>query len=209
MDYKEALTIGRVAEGTIKCTFATLYDKNGERLFSIQRVPALKFQDKLYDENGYFKGYDKERFEYFAKVAETARGDFDYSIQLGIVYASGQPQDGKLVPVKLTDEAYVYLRNAIMTSKKYPVTEVVERKLKSGLIVKEKVTTYEVKAKYKHILDLMDQDSLTAEPMFYIKPIAFDWHASVVSDSNYENADKKFSYAKKILFIALAANLIQ
>ena len=37
MKYKEALQIGTQAEGTIQCTYATIYDANHRPLFSLQR----------------------------------------------------------------------------------------------------------------------------------------------------------------------------
>lgn len=225
MTYQEALTIGSKAEGTIKCTYATLYDKNGNPLFSIQKSKPYRWTSNLYDENGVYTGIDEEHLKQFVEVAETRFGDgFLYSMELAIVEVEGNVSDSKLVPCTLLYDTYVYLANAIMASHKYPITiKEVTQLSEDGLQGKTPTTAvtyrtvgYNYKKKYKDLLKLLQLHVTKGEP-FYIKPIAFDWHPTQVRDQNYSDdsamarlreKESRLKKAKRMLFLALTSNAL-
>ncbi len=123
MNYCEALKIGKKAEGTIKCTFATIYDEDGKGLFSLQRVKAQYGVE-------YKNGYSMESKEsdmtitqlspdiYFTDAGfgganQTHDSDITGGITFDIplVYAM-QISNDRLVPAKLTEKAIEIIQNA-------------------------------------------------------------------------------------------------
>lgn len=119
MTYQEALNTSTMAEGTIKCTYAQIFDKNGELLYTIQAVSPKKWMEKLYDEYGTFTGVEEERLLNFIEATDSG---FDYSLQVALVKVEGEPSTSKLVPCTLLYDTYVYLQNAILASKKIAYT---------------------------------------------------------------------------------------
>lgn len=114
MRYKEALNIGSVCEGTIQCTYATIYDASGKGLFSLQRKQATRFYN-------YTSGGD-------VFITDTGKGvdfgmndgspfsgtDIDgrITIEMPLVYVT-EHSDATLVPAHLTDEAIEIITRAL------------------------------------------------------------------------------------------------
>ena len=102
MKYKAAFNIGSQIEGTIQCTYATIFDATGRALFSIQSKVSNKLMAAI-TQTG-----DRESMEMY----------FDFPM----VVADGYSAD-RLVPATLTYEAqdliYQYVNNASGTKKKY------------------------------------------------------------------------------------------
>lgn len=219
MTYQEALKIGKEAEGTIKCTYAELYDKDGTKLFSIQRVKPQK--KTVHDTNE----------EYDSQTVKLGSGlyDIDSSIQLSLVLAEGNPANSRLVPVTLMYDTYTYIVDALKSSHKYPIIkEHIYYKTINGKtyekgslippddrideskppIITREITGYEYKAKYKKLIALLDEHILGNKP-FYVKPVAFDWHATKARESaEYKAKFTDLSKAKKLFALALLSNVL-
>lgn len=147
MKYREALQVGTQAEGTIQCTFATIYDKDGNALFSLQRK---RFEDSdayremvmkygegyegeyegntTFTENYVYTGDGKEGIIMWADSAHglTVGGDGGSNTKpVGIItfdvplVVVNQYSADKLVPCKLLYPTVEYLRRTIQSSKKY------------------------------------------------------------------------------------------
>lgn len=202
MTYQEALRIGTKAQGTIKATYAELYDENGKKLFSIQKKQPRKYVQKLYDEKGKFIGND----EYTQQYVQLTEDGMDYSLDLAIVeaYASELSTD-KLVPCYLLYDTYVYLKAAIEASRKYPFTE--EREVeRDGKTIIERVDSYVYGDKYNYLLQKMESQVLSGEP-FYVKPLAFDWHPVAINKEEVEEQKKEFDKTKLLALAAVAVVL--
>ena len=141
MKYKQALTVGTQAEGTIQCTYATLYDKRGRALFSLQRKNFE--QSDAYLEYLHEYGYDgtaqygdnktiAENYVYTADGQEGVilwdmhgRGQVDIdnaptgliTFDVPLVAVDSYSPD-RLVPCKLLLPAVEYLQRTIKSAKK-------------------------------------------------------------------------------------------
>ena len=200
MTYEEALRIGTKAQGTIKCTYATLYDsldaetgggKNSKgkgTLFSLQKAKPHKFYRKLYDDNGMWTGYDETTaLEY---ISVNSYGNVDYALEdIAVVQVEGEPATTKLVPCMLLYDTYNYIRNALTASgmvnhvtwEKTPVMDETYfgpggriDTTKLPLVYKKKVeSAYD--ARTQRLLDILQDCYINKKPI-YVKPAAFDWH---------------------------------
>ena len=176
MTYQEALQQGATAEGTIKCTYAILYDEEGNKLFSIQRTLPHKWKDKLLDENGRFIGINEDGLTVITDTTKYA--------DLGLVYVNGAPKDEKIVPCKITDTAYVYLTNLIVS------------KQTSGMGIQ-----------YKKLLDLLKKSALDGKAYFYVNKEAFDWHITSTQKTSKSGSDKSIIAAGLALLLAVTSDM--
>ena len=229
MTYEEALRIGTMAEGTIKCTYAELFsDVTGkDKLFSIQRAKPHKFYKKLYNDDGVFVGYDETTALEYINV--NGSGGLDYALEdIAIVQVDGDPVNTSLVPCKLLYDTYVYIINAITASGKYSrVTWEKHETLKANAqhpndynvtYTKNIESFYD--ARTKRLLDILQDYYIHKKPI-YVKRAAFDWHpielredATSSDTTNTETTEtitekkKKKDNALKLLLLALASNFI-
>ena len=95
MKYKAAFNVGSQIEGMIQCTYATIFDKNGEPLFTIQRKGTKKLMAAITQSGD----------------AETLDMQFTFPMVIADRYSAD-----RLVPAVLTYEAkdliYQYAKNA-------------------------------------------------------------------------------------------------
>ena len=103
MTYKTALTLGQRADGVIKCTYAELYDENGLKLFSFQRLVG-KGTYTVVDELSNGVTVDKDKIV--------------MSVDFPLVEVSGEPMDTRLVPCKLLYGAREILFQAIQKARR-------------------------------------------------------------------------------------------
>jgi hypothetical protein len=145
MKYREALQVGTEAEGTIQCTYATIYDKDGHALFSLQRK---RFQDTevyremvmkygqnyegeyegntTFTDNYVYTGDGKEGIILWTTGRLTTGGDggantapkaiIDFDVPLVVV---DRYSADRLVPCKLLYPTVEYLRKTVQSSKKF------------------------------------------------------------------------------------------
>lgn len=141
MKYKEALQIGTRAEGIVQCTFATIFDRNGKALFSLQRKnfqdsPAYyeymrQFGDEGSPEYGNRETTYSETFVYTADGKEgiivwdaDAKGLNPDNAPTGLIMfdmplvIADEYHEDRLVPVKLLLPAVNYLKQTIKSGKK-------------------------------------------------------------------------------------------
>lgn len=185
MTYQEALQQGAAAEGTIKCTYAILYDEEMNKLFSIQRTLPHKWKDKLLDESGRFIGINEDGLTVITDTTKYA--------DLGLVYVDGAPKDEKIVPCKITDTAYVYLTNLI-TSKE-----------KSASAASQLGLQYQMGSQYKKLLDLLKKSALDGKAYFYVNKEAFDWH--ITRKTSKSGSDKSIIAAGLALLLAVTSDM--
>ena len=135
MTYREALNIGMVADGTIKCTYAILYDETGKKLFSLQRRDAIRGLN-------YTGGYsdasslaDIETVDLKSGVWVDSNGfaedGFSISVDIPLVSITGEPSNKKFVPCMLIDGAKDVLANKLANTprvNKFEVYKVFDNK---------------------------------------------------------------------------------
>ena len=230
MKWREAHTIGNKAEGIIRCTYARIYDKAGNVLFSLQRVAAedhpvlagnsltgdLYMIGREADERGVFTWRE-------GNYNEGEKADINFDLPL--VVTSGV-SDGKLVPATLTDKAREIIITSLQNTRKvirfdiYRVWDVsVDNQHKAG--DREKVAqqySNQIPEKYKqskatyhyeweqvNVLRPTYQkliEILDRGEVVYIKPAAFDWEPL---DIKAMSLDEEIAKAKKKMDAAKAA----
>lgn len=202
MEYREALHIGSKADGVIKCTYATIYDAQGNKLFSLQNVNA---QYGVTYEGGYSEGESNKQDMiitqltpdvYFADSGFGGVTSGDADIRGGITMKVPLVEittisNARLVPAKLTAEGKKLIINACKNVRV-------------------------VNAKYKKLIEVLESNQT-----IYVKPAAFDWHATDVKnativdqdgktidlDAAIEQAKKKMDTAKALLAGAAITNI--
>lgn len=192
MKYREALNIGYEADGTIKCTFATLYDENGKNLFSIQRKDAVRGMVYTGDATNaeavlnsglaMWNTIDLQSGVWVESNRYSESDGFSISVDIPLVTITGEPSAERLVPCKLIPGAIALLQNKLKNTKKVTRWTCSTEKGYVGTTYKYEVAEqwkakgYDVKAtmvlnpNYQKLIDL-----LANQGTFYIKPAAFDW----------------------------------
>lgn len=172
MEYREALHIGSKADGVIKCTYATIYDAQGNKLFSLQNVNA---QYGVEYEGGYSEGESNKQDMiitqlspdvYFADSGFGGVTSGDADIRGGITMKVPLVEittisNERLVPAKLTTEG-------------------------KKLIIDACKNVRVVNAKYKKLIEVLESNQT-----IYIKPAAFDWHAVDITNATIMDQDGK------------------
>jgi hypothetical protein len=220
MKYREAYAIGSKCEGVIKCTFATIYNKDGKGLFSLQNVKASYGVD--YKHGGYS---DESKAEdmiitqlspniYFADAGYHGVTAGDAEIRGGVtvkfpVVQIDRISNDRLVPAKLTDYAVRIIAEACKNVKvyKWHIYRVWDAEDTPGAKVVHIMDTY---TKPKDI-DWMPTDKyhyeyeaekvinpryeqlisiLQSGDMVYIKPDAFDWEATDLNNATIAQKDE-------------------
>ena len=204
MWYRDALNIGR-AQGTIQCTFAVIYDKEGKQLFALYRANldelAKKYggyakqstDTKIIVDTGTFSQEGIVAWEMDRKMGDGTTVDTGYILfDLPLVIAS-EHSDDRLVPVRLDYNAIAYIKRTLASAKKRPDGSYNPRWLKLS-------------------------QSLNDTATFYVKPAAFDWqpidishlkgNADIPVQDRLIKAEKKYKQAKAILAMASATMII-
>lgn len=172
MEYREALHIGSKADGVIKCTYATIHDAQGNRLFSLQNVNA---QYGVTYEGGYREGESTKQDMiitqltpdvYFADSGFGGITSGDADIRGGITMKVPLVEittisNERLVPAKLTTEGAKLIINACKNVRV-------------------------VNAKYKKLIEILESNQT-----IYIKPSAFDWYATDIKNATIVDQDGK------------------
>ena len=124
MRYREALKIGKRAEGTIKCTFATIYDAAGHGLFSMQRVHqnrVVNWKGEYNDNNSWNDAIIIPTGDnvYFSdsRNGSGLNANMDGELKGGVTFdlpfvVADTISNERLVPVKLTETAIEVIKQA-------------------------------------------------------------------------------------------------
>ena len=198
MKYREALNIGSKAEGAIRCSYATIYDKDQKPLFSLRKETAVKMIDEygegeltIIEKKPGFYIYDDAHYN-------GAQNTFNVVGELPIVSVN-QVSDERLVPAKVLPDAAYLIEDFIKEQArviKYSVYRVYDVGTKAGQR-KLMLETYKEPDsnkwkeqdtdKYHHeITEKYVQQKrwerlyevLTNGEQVYIKPAAFNWNAT-------------------------------
>lgn len=228
MKYKEALSIAP-SQGVIQCTYATIHDEQGNRLFSLQNVKASEKMTLLRGDTRSFwvELSNKIYWDANASGGLTA-GDADVrggiTIKIPLVIAYEYSKD-RLVPVRLTEEARNLIAESLLTLKtdKYsiylyenglreedkkliqttytkPTQWQLEQISKKNNGLKVTYTTEKALApKYEKLMQVMKNNEIV-----YVKPAAFDWSNTSLSFSREKDLDTAIAQAKKKMDAAKA-----
>lgn len=219
MTYKQALNIGVEAVGTVKCTYAMLYDKSGNKLFSFQRLDSMytwEPNEELSARLGQtalvrrpdLSEADTSAYYYSAMNGTNTVNMPDVPVVRATQYVSGE----KRVPVYLTDAAKQWIEACC------PKGEVIEIYGKNGSLIRtlteDKIYlldgyinggyTYDRVYRFENIHELLE----TGEPV-YVKPDALFWTIEKLPENKeLEELRAKYEQAKKILLASLPTALI-
>lgn len=220
MWYRQSLAIGR-SEGIIQCTYAIIYDANGNKLFALQR--------KNFDVSENIKNFGSSngniavntgggREGIIAWFVDKRVGD-DYAdtayitFDMPLVIAKEYSQD-KLVPVTLDYNAIDYIKSTLASARKVKMP-IVYMTLEDGsneIIYKGNVKYMPAdvregvkSGKYKQtVIDDYDprwlalSKKLNDVDTFYVKPAAFDWQPTDLSNINASYQDRVAAAKKKL-----------
>ena len=219
MKYREAFAIGSVCEGTIQCTYATIFDANGNGLFSLQHNKTMRSYKYLPDGGVLINEITPDVF-FESQYGDTYAGRRDtdlnggITIDLPMVYIT-EISDDTLVPAHLTEDALSVIGKAIEKMKIYKHTiylvadyDTSEMKKGERKIVKETSQTPDIKAWNNNITDHRYHYELESEyvvtPKYqkllevllkretvYIRPAAFDWIPTDGTNAVIVDADGK------------------
>lgn len=115
MKYREAFAIGSVCEGTIQCTYATIYGADGKGLFSLQRSKASRaytytsYGGAIITNLGDDVYFDNSQGATSNRDAEIGGG---VRVDLPLVYIT-ETSDDTLVPAYLTEDAIWIITKAL------------------------------------------------------------------------------------------------
>lgn len=219
MTYKEALNIGSVAAGAVKCTYTMLYDAQGNKLFSFQRVHG---QYVFEPDEALTERVGQTVLVRRPDLSEADTSAYFYSREreagvivfpdIPLVRATEYVPDKRLVPVYLTDAArqwieiccpkgYVYEIYNLEGNRERTLTED-KKDLLDGYVR----GGYTYKQVYR--FDKINAYLMTGNAM-YVKPDSLYWTIEKLPENN-ELAELKAKYekARAILLASLPTALI-
>ena len=203
MNYHQALTIGTRADGTIKCTYATLYDEKGQQLFSIQHKDAVR--GITYD--NYDASVVSAQQHGIITLQDGVWVDKDglaISVDVPLVEVSGTDSTRKYVPCRLIDGAREVLIEKLKLAPKvvkFEIYQVWDDGTGKSILKKtcyylsneerkkwensgtdkyhyEIKTSNAINPRYQKLIDMMNNRNA----VFYIKPAAFEWQVTELRD---------------------------
>lgn len=214
MTYRESLKIGSSAEGIIKCTYARLYDKNGNNLFSLQRKKAGRYV--------YYPGNDTSAAPKILEDKSRSGVWFEHADEDGYIafdlpmVTITEISDDRLVPAVFTPEAIEVIRTAMEKVRAYkftvyrvwdaetPGVRKGDRKAMQSTYVwsqawkdgwRAKDTDYfhhefvqenVINPRFEKLIDI-----ITSGENIYIKPAAFEWYATDVKNATVITTDEE------------------
>lgn len=204
MYYKEAFAIGSVIEGTIKCTFAEVYDSAGQKLFSFQNknfsrdiiAPDTSNRYDRHDEGSV------KNDNFYLNLAWTSERVFE-----AVVTADQYMYDYK-VPVQLNSNATALIQKTLeLRIEKYNAFLEKYDGQYDSLTPRMKSV---VDAQRSYMMETQRKLDLLMGNGLYVKPKAFDWHPlnTRTIDSEYNEAKRKYEQAKTIMAVSAASIII-
>ena len=216
MNWKDACAIGKQAEGIIKCTYARIYDKAGNALFSLQRVKAetrpVMVGDRIKGDL-YMIGWEAdERTVFEWHEGWSSEGSVaDINFNLPLVVTSGYTDD-ELVPATLTDKAREILVASLEKTRKvvridiYKIWDVntedgahaagdrekVAQQYKNQIPEKYTLTYSKYHYEWERVNVLRPTyqtliDILNRKDVVYISPKAYDWEPVDIKASGLDD----------------------
>lgn len=193
MHYKEAMSISSVVDGAIKCTYAMLYDKEGNRVFCLQNK---NFGKTIVDINRHF--YEDAEPKDVDEIMP--QGEYD-SLKLSILStASGVKEpvcvakryvDGYRVPVILTTPVEKLFERVVAAAERYH-----ERK-------QDKESEYLLNRRKQQLADIRSGKE------FYVKVKTMEWHPTNIINlsSDLVKKSQALKKAKNIMAVSSAVTI--
>lgn len=218
MKYRGAFSIGNVCEGTIQCTYATIYDASGKGLFSLQKNKT-QYAYSYKSTGGAIVQKLGDNIFFDARQGDVGAGrDTDMrggiTINLPLVYIT-EISDDTLVPAYLTDDAVEVISKALEKMKVYrysiyrvaKMTTTEQEKGSKKLVgvqyyapnieaLNNNLTDhrYQYEVETEYIVSPKYQqllDTISRREMIYVKPAAFDWKPINGYNATVKGADGK------------------
>lgn len=212
MEYREALHIGSKADGVIKCTYATIYDAQGNKLFSLQNVNAQYYIEQK-EEDDYGRDITITQLAPDVYFANNPGFQGTITMKIPLVQVDTISDNNRFIPAKLTAEAKELIINAcrnvkieryiikalvptqngeekqIVIQTTYTMPEIEQlnqikaaKNASNVWIDKEKVLS----PRYEKLAEVLGSNQT-----IYIKPAAFDWHAVDITNATIVDQDGK------------------
>lgn len=204
MWYKAALSFGK-AEGTVQCTYAIIYDKEGNKLFALQRK---NFENRSGGMNAQQNAWFQEEFEngnYGWDAANNGAMVYTGASQEGLFYwDSGSAQ------TEFTDTGYLTIDFPLVLAKEWSGERLVPVTLLPEAVGYIKRTLQSVQTRRHREKWIALAERLNEYETFYVKPAAFNWHPIDVSikTEQLKKAENDLNAAKAILAAAGVATII-
>ena len=219
MTYKQALNIGSVAVGAVKCTYTMLYGANGEKLFSFQRVHG---QYVFEPDEALTERVGQTVLVRRPDLSEADTSAYFYSQEreagvivfpdIPVVRATKYVPDASLVPVYLTDAARQWIEVCCPKGHVYEIYNLagkLERTLteeKKDLLDGYLRGGYTYKKVYR--FDKIHKYMTTGNAM-YVRPDALYWTIEKLPENNeLAELKKKYEQARALLLASLPTALI-
>lgn len=213
MKYREALKIGNRADGAVKCTYATIYDKDQKPLFSLQKESTKKlinWQGGDWNENMTWADatiIDINKGFYLYDGGSRYGGEnIGIHVNLPVVVAKGLSND-RLVPAYIYDDARDLILAYIKETKKvskfvvyrvYDINTPGNRAGSKTIVLstysyqdeaewrQQDTDNYHHKIVVEHVTNPRWErlaQVLTSGEPIYIKPGAFEWNATDIQNA--------------------------
>lgn len=229
MRYDDALAIGTVVEGIIKCTWAMVYDENGNKLFALQahryQVAAagvtvdylgdkIATGEKIDTDNLYLTTTDSgiseavvcaNKYVYAYKVPVILTSQVADFLNMCIKQLQCQIEDCQKI-LRIYSEDITNLEAAFIEDVPGSIQEKYEAALNRKQAVEKRIA--ELVAKQNNRKSQLER--VKAGGYFYVKPKAFEWFPVNSNNITSDLQKKKQAYdtAKKILAVSAATIVI-
>lgn len=202
--YTESLSIGTVAEGIIKCSWATIYDKDGAKIFTLQnrnfsRETIIPDKDRVWNkvDPGDFTG----NANYALNLAWTTERLFEP------VVVAREYHKGRMVPVELTPNAKLAILDILRLKKKWWESKIEAAKNSKHYVDQKLLARLESEAnRTQAAIDYVS--NLTT---VYVKPKVFTWYplnTFALTGTDVEEAKQAYEKSKKLLAVSAATIII-
>lgn len=200
MMYKEAMAIGNVLDGIIKCTWATIYDAEGNKVFTLQN-------------RNFSKMYTSTTTYYEGKESSVNRFD-DIDLNLAFtqdkvfesVVTCRRFVDGYRVPVTINANVLNVIKKAAdrRRENRDKLLDTIEQYPTSFAANIARQRLYETERRDKQITDI------EAGKEFWVKVKAFEWYPLNTQNVSLEvqQAESDLKRAKQLLAVSAVATVI-
>lgn len=204
MKYKEAMAIGNVLDGIIKCTWATIYDVDGNKVFTLQN---RNFSKTVTSTTAYYEGRDSniDRFDNIDLNLAFTRDKVFESVVTCRRYI-----DGYRVPVTINANVLSVLKhvversdeehNALLSAMKSILEK--DPTALGATMIRQKL--YKLERREKLVADI------EAGKEFWVKVKAFEWYPLNTQNvsSEVRKAEADLKRAKQLLAASAVATVI-
>ena len=205
MWYKAALGFGN-SEGTIQCTYAIIYDADGNKLFALQRKGFEKRSGGMSTQQNAWLQEENGNGNYDQDISNWGGLVYTGSSQEGLFYwDSGSAMTDFATTGYLTIDFPLVLAKEWSGERLVPVTLLPE----AVAFIKRTLTSIQGRTmKNPKWIELANR--LNTTETFYVKPAAFNWHPIDirVNTGRLKKAEENLNKAKALLAAAGVATIL-